>query len=93
VSAAHFLKSVSKSERSADFPQCVCAPGIVPCGRTHSTEKQLRAAKRWANRIPKERTKAGKQSCIRRCLDALYSILPPKADGSHPLHTLKLRGG
>jgi hypothetical protein len=52
----------------------------------------LKTAKRWARRIPKERTKAGKQSCIRRCLDALYLILPPKADGSHPLHKLTLRG-
>jgi hypothetical protein len=52
----------------------------------------LKTAQRWARRIPKERTKAGKQSCIRRCLDALYAILPPKTDGSHPLHTLKLRG-
>jgi len=52
----------------------------------------LRTAKRWAKRIAKESTKAGKQSCIRRCLDALYSILPPKTDGSHPLHTLTLRG-
>jgi hypothetical protein len=39
-------------------------------------------------------SKADKNRCVRRTLDALYSILPPKVDGTHPLdaRSLKLRG-
>lgn len=51
-------------------------------------------ARRWAERIPQERSRAGKARCLRRCLDALYTVLPPKVDGTHPLDSkqFKLEG-
>lgn len=51
-------------------------------------------AKRWARRVCREQSAADKRRCVRRTLDALYSILPPKPDGSHPLdpNNLKLEG-
>ena len=57
-------------------------------------EKRLAQAERWAERVACRQSKADKNRCVRRTLDALYSILPPKLDGSHPLdaRSLKLRG-
>jgi hypothetical protein len=57
-------------------------------------EKKLAQAERWANRVACQQSKADKKRCVRRTLDALYSILPPKPDGSHPLdaRNLTLRG-
>jgi len=57
-------------------------------------EKKLAQAERWANRVACQQSKADKNRCVRRTLDALYSILPPKTDGSHPLdgRSLTLRG-
>lgn len=55
---------------------------------------ELQRAKRWARRVAADQSKADKRRCVRRTLDALYSILPPKVDGTHPLDpsNLKLRG-
>lgn len=51
-------------------------------------------AKRWACRIARGQSAADKRRCVRRALDALYSTLPPKRDGTHPLDAdhLKLEG-
>lgn len=51
-------------------------------------------AKRWSERVSARQSKADKRRCVRRTLEALYSILPPKRDGSHPLDadSLKLEG-
>lgn len=55
---------------------------------------QLQRAKRWARRVAADQSAPDKRRCVRQCLNALYSILPPKADGTHPLdaRNLKLRG-
>lgn len=55
---------------------------------------ELVKAKRWACRVGREQSAADKRRCVRRTLDALYSILPPKLDGTHPLDAerLKLEG-
>lgn len=51
-------------------------------------------AKRWACRVGREQSAADKRRCVRRTLDALYSVLSPKRDGTHPLDAdqLKLEG-
>lgn len=45
----------------------------------------LKRAQRWAHRLPHERWQPGKQKCKKLMLEALYSALPPKRDGTHPL--------
>jgi hypothetical protein len=52
---------------------------------------ELLKAKRWARRVGGEQSKADKNRCVRRTLDALYSILPPKRDGTHPLDPEKMK--
>ena len=51
-------------------------------------------AKRWARRVARQQSAADKRRCVRRTVDALLSILPPKRDGTHPLDAdhLKLEG-
>jgi len=56
-----------------------------------STEAAMSRAKRWARRVCGNQSEADKRRCVRRTLDALYSILPPKRDGSHPLDADKLK--
>lgn len=55
---------------------------------------ELVKAKRWACRVRAQQSEADKRRCVRRTIDALYSILPPKRDGTHPLDAdqLKLEG-
>jgi len=54
----------------------------------------LAKAKRWAYRIPAARSRPDKDRCRRQMLRALYSIMSPKPDGTHPLDAdhLKLEG-
>lgn len=56
--------------------------------------RAIARAKRWARRICREQTRPGKQRAKNRMLCALYSALPPKADGTHPLDNknFKLEG-
>jgi hypothetical protein len=51
----------------------------------------LEKARRWAERVACNQSKRDKQRCVRRTLDALYSILPPKPDGTHPLDADKFK--
>jgi hypothetical protein len=59
---------------------------------TESSCRQLACAKRWAARLPREQFRPGKEKAKRRMLRALFSILPPKTDGTHPLDEFKLEG-
>jgi len=47
-------------------------------------------AKRWANRLPGARSRADKRRCLRQMMAALYSALPPKTDGTHPLDASRM---
>lgn len=57
-----------------------------------ATRRTLAKAKRWANRLPRERSDKSKEKAKRQMLRALFSILPPKPDGTHPLDKFKLEG-
>jgi hypothetical protein len=49
-------------------------------------KRRLQAcAKRWANRLPRERSENSKLKAYNLMLRALLSTLPPKTDGTHPL--------
>ena len=54
----------------------------------------LKRAMRFAKRAKHCRSEPDRRSTWRQTIDALYSALPPKADGTHPLdaRNLKLRG-
>mgnify|MGYP007080395341 CR=1 FL=1 len=52
---------------------------------------KLAQARRWSERVAREQSRQDKQRCVRRTLDALYFILPPKRDGSHPLDEQSFR--
>ena len=56
--------------------------------------KTLKRAKRWAQRAAAVRSEPDRRRCHRQSMQALFSILPPKLDGTHPLdaHHLKLEG-
>lgn len=58
------------------------------------SDPRLKRAKRWSRRISAARFRPDKLRCLRQCLNALYSMLPPKLDGSHPLDAdrMKLEG-
>lgn len=53
--------------------------------------KALARAKRWARRIAAPQSGPDKRRCLRQCLNALYSALPPKPDGTHPLDAVNLK--
>lgn len=57
-----------------------------------STLPAIARAKRWAHRLPRERWQPGKQKCKKLMLEALYSALPPKRDGTHPLDAQQVEG-
>ena len=59
-----------------------------------STGAAMARAKRWSRRVAAARSAPDQRRCVRQCLMALYSTLPPKRDGSHPLDAqqLKLEG-
>jgi hypothetical protein len=59
---------------------------------TEASRRQLACAKRWAARLPRERSDKSKDKAKRQMLLALFSILPPKTDGTHPLDKFKLEG-
>ena len=42
-------------------------------------------AKRWANRLPACRSRVEKNRVYRQMRTALFTALPRKADGTHPL--------
>jgi len=48
-------------------------------------------AKRWAYRIPAARSRPDKARCQRQMLQALYSVMAPKPDGTHPLDASHLK--
>jgi hypothetical protein len=57
-------------------------------------DAKLRQARRWARRVAARQSGPDKRRCLRQALNALYSTLPPKRDGTHPLDAaaLKLEG-
>jgi hypothetical protein len=59
-----------------------------------AADRAIARARRWARRVARPQSRPDKNRCVRRTLEALYSILPPKRDGSHPLDadSLKLEG-
>lgn len=58
------------------------------------SDPRIRQAKRWSTRIAREKSPLNKARCQRQMMRALFSALPPKRDGSHPLDAdqLKLEG-
>lgn len=58
------------------------------------SDPRIRRAKRWAERIAQEKSPLNKARCQRQMMRVLFSALPPKPDGTHPLDAdqLKLEG-
>lgn len=47
---------------------------------------------RWSKRIRPEPYRPGKDRAKRCMLEAMYSVMSPKVDGTHPLDKFKLEG-
>lgn len=50
----------------------------------------IERAKRWADRMIATPSQPDKRRCRRQMMRALYSMLPRKTDGTHPLDASRL---
>jgi len=58
---------------------------------TAAGHRLFACAKRWAERLPREKSVKSKKKCKNQMLLALFSALPPKRDGTHPLDPGKFK--
>ena len=65
----------------------------VRCAGPHNFQiagNGIARAKRWAERMVATRSPADKRRCRRQMMRALYAVMSPKPDGTHPLDAGRL---